>query len=299
MIDADPNLFAARRLVADTAGQRGEIHILNLSRGLTLKQALLHTETRLLRQHPGCFDTDVRMVFVLEGRTHLQFDGCEIELQAGTERAGVFLPINRPEEGRKIFYRGRQHELVLFCSSMWLEASGCPPGLIRMIRRSHLVPHYFALTPAIHAQLLKLQQSRNLPESWRGLHQQAQSVMLVAEVLQALFPGGWPGHDADSLQEKRLQKLLALLHDADSEPLTLEELARLCHSNTTTLQADFQTAYGLSIARYRREYRLYRARDALRRQATVAEAALLAGYRNPECFSKAFKRYFGRSPSKY
>lgn len=280
-------------------GQYGEINTFSLGCGLKLKQALLHTEAPTLRDHAGCFDTDLRMVFVLEGQTHLQFGGRNIELSAGTARAGVFLPINEPEEGRKIFYRGRQHELVLFCSSMWLEASGCPRGLIRMIRRSHLTPRYFALTPAIHAQLLKLQQSRHLPESWRNLHQQAQSIALVAEVLQVLFPNGWQDSGGDTQRDKRLQKLLAFLREPGAEQHTLEELAYLCHSNPTTLQADFQAAYGLSIARYRREYRLYLARDALHRHASVAEAALLAGYSNPECFSKAFKRYFGKSPSKY
>ncbi len=282
-----------------TSGQHGQIDTFSLGHGLKLKQALLHTEAPTLCEHAGCFDTDLRMVFVLEGQTHLQFGGRNIELSAGTARAGVFLPINEPEEGRKIFYLGRQHELVLFCSSMWLEASGCPPGLMRIIRHAHLAPHYFALTPAIHAQLLKLQQSWRLPESWRNLHQQAQSIALVAEVLQAIFPDGWQDGGGNTQRDKRLQKLLALLREPGTEQHTLEELAYLCHSNPTTLQADFQTAYGVSIARYRREYRLSLARDALLGHASVAEAALLAGYSNPECFSKAFKRHFGKSPSRY
>ncbi|RPD86965.1 AraC family transcriptional regulator [Neisseria weixii] len=79
----------------------------------------------------------------------------------------------------------------------------------------------------------------------------------------------------------------------------METFARLCNTNPTTLQRDFQTTFHTSIARYHCEYCLNRARSALKQAQTVYQAAQLAGYDNPECFSKAFKKQFGSNPSEY
>ncbi|ATD64794.1 helix-turn-helix domain-containing protein [Neisseria weixii] len=43
----------------------------------------------------------------------------------------------------------------------------------------------------------------------------------------------------------------------------------------------------------------HQARSALKQAQTVYQAAQLAGYDNPECFSKAFKKQFGSNPSEY
>lgn len=275
------------------SSQYGTVNTYAMLGGLDLKHSELTTVNGICRES-GRFYPALRFIFTLEGQTHLRFGSREIRLKADSSRSAACLPINMPEEGCKIFHNGRQRELVLLCSSVWLENMGCPPHILKALRQAHLQPYYLSTTPPLAGKIRSLMQTCRGPAPWRALHQTIQSMALAAEVLQILFPGHAP-----KPLSSRLQKLLKLLHDPAAANACLNTLAKACHSNTTTLQQEFQTAFGISIAHYRREYRLQLARNALLQNHSVGEAAVLAGYGNPECFSKAFKKLFGRPPSRY
>ncbi len=274
--------------------QTGHISICRFTDGLELKYAELQTLSQI--ESEVRFDPDLRLIFTLEGTTHLQLGKREVFLHASDSQTAVLLPVNQPTDGRKIFYSGRQNELVLFCSSQLLAQMGCPPEVLRLFRSSHLEPHYFHPTASIQMHLNNLLSVSAKPEIWQNFHRHGQMLLLMGEVLQTLFP---VIPSDETLARKRLQKLITLLHDPRHFNENIETFARLCNTNPTTLQRDFQTTFHTSIARYHREYRLNRARSALKQAQTVYQAAQLAGYDNPECFSKAFKKQFGSNPSEY
>ncbi|MFV2030714.1 helix-turn-helix domain-containing protein, partial [Neisseria sp. S1] len=160
-------------------------------------------------------------------------------------------------------------------------------------------PHYFQLTPTIRHSIQQLLQNQQ-PEPWATMYQHTQAMVLMTQVLQHLFPVSLiEDHDSGCLKSKRLQRLMSLLKHPDFQAANLEYLALACHSNPTTLQQEFQAAFGISIARYRREQIFRTACELLEQKLSVAEVAQKVGYDNTECFSKAFKKYFGRSPREF
>lgn len=289
-----PKMNHYSRFPVSSHMQTGHISICRFADGLELKYAELDTQSQI--ESEVCFDPDLRLIFTLEGTTHLQLGKREVYLHASGTQTAVLLPVNRPTDGRKIFYSGRQNELVLFCSSQLLAQMGCPPEVLHRLRSGHLEPHYFHPTAAIQGHLSNLLSVSGKPEIWQNFYRHGQMMLLMGEVLQTLFPVN-PSNATSA--RKRLQKLITLLHDPQYFNENIETFARLCNTNPTTLQRDFQTAFHTSIARYHREYRLNQARSALKQAQTVYQAAQLAGYDNPECFSKAFKKQFGSNPREY
>lgn len=289
-----PKMNHYKRFSINSHQQTGQISICRFIDGLELKYAELNTQIQTSSEIR--FDPDLRLIFTLEGTTHLQLGAREVYLHSAGTPTAVLLPVNQPTDGRKIFHSGRQNELVLFCSSQLLAQMGCPPEVLRQLRTGHLEPHYFCPTTMMEQYLNNLLSVSEKPEIWQSFYRHGQMMLLMGEVLQTLFP---VTQSHESLAHKRLQKLLSLLYDPQYFHENIETFARLCNTNSTTLQRDFQLAFHTSIARYHREYRLNQARSALKQTQTVYQAAQLAGYDNPECFSKAFKKQFGSSPSEY
>lgn len=241
------------------------------------------------------FPPDLRLVLCLEGQTHLNISGCDIRLH-GSGKTGVLLPINETVGGRKIFYRGRQRELVLFFNRTYLDKwlDGCHSVLQYL---KHLQPVYFQTIPLVLQLAAALRQNCALEGEWRQCYLETLSKALLAEVLQQLLPP-LRSDMQDLRRRKRLDRLAELLRSGAAVHMSLPQLASACYSNPTTLQADFKQQYGTSIARYLRSLKLERSRLLLAEGGSLVEAAMAAGYRNPECFSKAFKRHFGHPPLK-
>ena len=85
-----------------------------------------------------------------------------------------------------------------------------------------------------------------------------------------------------------------------SETPNLEELARLAATNRTTLNREFQEAYGSSVFEWLREQRLNRAALLLRTtDQAVFEIAVSVGYESHAGFTKAFQQRFGVAPTEY
>ncbi|UOO83079.1 AraC family transcriptional regulator [Uruburuella testudinis] len=290
-------LYAGGRHFSISGEQQGEVLLYTLHHGIEYKYAV--TDTMIDHWHqPVCFTPDLRLVITLQGNTHLRMDRQDFRVQTASGGMGMLLPMIEPVAGEKVFQRGRQNELVLFFSRFWLEEwCGHNPVLRRALLRAHLQPHYFAVNAPVMRQVCRLLATHDLPAAWRRFHQEAQSIALLAEVLQLLFADAADNsRPALGGADKRIARLAEMLHDSAYEHYTLTELARACHSNATTLQRDFFNAYGQSIDQYRRAYKLHLAREALRQGMPIAQAARAGAYTNLQSFGRAFKKQFGCSP---
>ncbi len=90
-----------------------------------------------------------------------------------------------------------------------------------------------------------------------------------------------------------------LLQHPEERP-TIEELARRCLMNPTTLKAVFKAVYGDSLASHMKEHRLEKAAELLRSgDGSVAEIATAVGYDSPSRFSAAFRERYHMLPTEY
>lgn len=85
-----------------------------------------------------------------------------------------------------------------------------------------------------------------------------------------------------------------------SEPIKIENIAYSLGLNRSYLTRLFKDATGFSLQDYLLTYRMKIAvKLLLENKMSVADVALQVGYGDTFTFSKAFKRHFGKSPSKY
>lgn len=110
-------------------------------------------------------------------------------------------------------------------------------------------------------------------------------------------------HDASTSQALTLRETHQLRRVEDLANQTgpipdLHTIAREAGLSASSLRRLVHKAHGCSPLAYLRALRLEQARQALETaNATVSEAASIAGFSSPENFSTAFRRAFGMSPS--
>ncbi len=85
------------------------------------------------------------------------------------------------------------------------------------------------------------------------------------------------------------------------DDLSVEKLSRVAHFSKYHFHRQFAEYAGINVARYVLLSRLKRASYQLAFDADVRiiDIALTAGFENPESFSRAFKKEFGRPPSQF
>lgn len=94
-----------------------------------------------------------------------------------------------------------------------------------------------------------------------------------------------------------VQRALWFVESHSLEPLSLEEIARVCHVSAYHLTRAFAGSMGLSLMRYVRARRLSIAARQLAEGADdILRVALDAGYGSHEAFSRAFKEQFSLTP---
>ncbi|MEM7584093.1 MAG: AraC family transcriptional regulator [Acidobacteriota bacterium] len=108
--------------------------------------------------------------------------------------------------------------------------------------------------------------------------------------------GGWLG----ALRHPLLAKAIALLHNAPTDPWTVESLARAVGMSRASLARHFQQEVGSSPMLYLSRWRLENARRLLRQSdLSLDEIAAKIGYATGFSLSKAFKHTFGISPGQF
>ncbi|WP_158306632.1 AraC family transcriptional regulator [Polymorphum gilvum] len=227
----------------------------------------------------------------LEKKAHWQ-PVATIFAQARTERF-----VRQAHKGRRL------KKVTITLEPHWLEQMGQPdaPDLraIRDFAGCHLACRSW--TPSAHAVSLAEQiiGSPALSPFLLRLYVQSRVLGILEEAFAQVAGQGAVEHPGPvrAADRLKLQGIDAYLEQHLGEPVTADLLAREFGMSLATLQRLFAAAYGTSVSRYIRQFKLERARRALERDAvSVAEAAYLVGYGSPANFSTAFKRCFGMSP---
>lgn len=90
-----------------------------------------------------------------------------------------------------------------------------------------------------------------------------------------------------------------VLNNVESD-IDLSKIANYLHTNKNYLCEIFKKSTGISILEYVRKVKMERAKNMLREcENRCYEIADKLGYRDPEYFSKLFKKYLGMSPTEY
>ena len=98
-----------------------------------------------------------------------------------------------------------------------------------------------------------------------------------------------------------LRRLLApaALRLKAREPVSVPELAALCHMSVTHFRRQFQKAFGESPLKYRSRHLVDSAKELLEEGRSVKEIAYLLGIDDPSYFSRLFRKQAGLSPEEF
>ena len=97
-----------------------------------------------------------------------------------------------------------------------------------------------------------------------------------------------------------LSAALEAVEEMLCEALSVEELAQAVYCSASGLQKLFRYAFHCSVAEYITKRRLSLAsRELLEGAKTITEIAFQYQYASPEVFTRAFKRFWGVSPSEF
>jgi len=94
-----------------------------------------------------------------------------------------------------------------------------------------------------------------------------------------------------------LMWLRRYLDQHTGQAIRVPDVAAMTRYSPNYLNTLFTRWTGLSIIRYHTQQRLTRARELLESQLPIAQVAKTTGYDDPFHFSRAFRRFFGISPS--
>lgn len=113
--------------------------------------------------------------------------------------------------------------------------------------------------------------------------------------LHAMETTGW----LRGLTDAQVGQALALMHTDPAAPWTVALLAKRVALSRSSFAARFQTLVGQGPIAYLTHWRMYKAAGLLLTKAPLVEIAASVGYHSEVAFSKAFKRWAGKSPSVY
>lgn len=98
----------------------------------------------------------------------------------------------------------------------------------------------------------------------------------------------------------RFRKVLNHINTHLDEKLNIEQLSSIAAFSKYHFHRQFTELLGISVYKYVQLTRLKRASYQLAfRKDRILDIALLSGYEGPEAFARAFKKFFGQSPSNF
>ncbi|MGF7046977.1 two-component system response regulator YesN [Paenibacillus sp. DS2015] len=105
---------------------------------------------------------------------------------------------------------------------------------------------------------------------------------------------------SDNKDSHKVQQLLDYMHEHYAEQLSLAELAKHFHFNTTYLSSYFSTHAKEGFSEYLNKIRIKKAAELLNHDnITISEISGRVGYSDHSYFCKVFKKFTGHSPSTY
>lgn len=100
--------------------------------------------------------------------------------------------------------------------------------------------------------------------------------------------------------QEQVRRVLSFIRDHSESPLTLTELAKIACQSPFHFERVFREQTGLTVMQHVRNVKLVESAVQLHLTARkIVDIGLDAGYANHESYSRAFRRYFGVSPSQY
>lgn len=96
-----------------------------------------------------------------------------------------------------------------------------------------------------------------------------------------------------------LTAALEIVEQRLCEPMNAADLAKICFVSYSGLQKLFAYALGCSVSAYITKRRLSRASRELLGNKSITDIALDYQYNSPEAFSRAFRRFWGITPSEF
>lgn len=104
----------------------------------------------------------------------------------------------------------------------------------------------------------------------------------------------------DQQTQIRIQKMLHYIHKHFTENISLEQLANSAGISRSEAGRCFKKYYAQSPMSYVTLYRLKYSQELLLHSSlSINEVAFQCGFRDSSYFVKVFRRYFGKTPSKY
>lgn len=218
---------------------------------------------------------------VLRGYREGVFSGVKVE----TSENEVYL--TAPWEVHHTVCTGNHHRLLLFnidrnsLQECFFTGAGELEQLMVMspgMRMKHINEKLHSSSVTV-----RLLEAIRLPDSPR-------KELIIWNLLQQLFitvlpePGGGGDHTADH------QRLLPALKALSGKKLSVPEAAAKCCLSTNYFAVLFKKQFGLSFARYERNFRLNGALHALRRGAPFKEAADAWGFCDKSHLAKMVKK---------
>jgi len=253
------------------------------------------------------FDTDmetIEMHFALEGRARAHSK--EFSKEAGFKTNQHNLIYAREFKGA-IEWCGEQ-DMKVFEVNLWpsfFEKYLPDGGLFDLFREnikkkqaSFLTPHNYPITPQmmtlIH-QIINCNRAGHFKRMFLESHV-IELLMLQLEQID--------NHNCDVFcaankhHQEKLYAVREILSQQFSGDFTLNSLAQQVGTNEFTLKKGFKELFGTSVFGYWHQLKMEEARTLLTEGImNVSEVSERVGYKNPQHFSTAFKRYYGCSPS--
>ena len=96
-----------------------------------------------------------------------------------------------------------------------------------------------------------------------------------------------------------LTNALEIVEQRLCEPMNAADLAKACFMSYSGLQKLFAYALGCSVSEYITKRRLSRASMELLENRSITDVALYYQYNSSEAFSRAFRRFWGITPSEF
>lgn len=104
----------------------------------------------------------------------------------------------------------------------------------------------------------------------------------------------------DSLNQKFLDKIYEIIDgNLDDSNFGVEELASGLSMSRTSLHRKVKAMFDIPAGEIIKIYRLKKAAELLKEKHNISEVAYMTGFNTPSYFTKCFKEYFGKTPTKY
>ena len=155
--------------------------------------------------------------------------------------------------------------------------SYAPSPLINIKNREEFYETFYGIVSGEHEELMK----------------KSLMIKLIAAIIRDNYPELLQGEE----QARVVSQVKDYIDAGNGMGMTLDDFAKTFFYDKFYLERKFKEAYGQSLIEYRNKRRMELSRDLLK-VYSVSRVAELSGYRSIYSFSRAYKSFFGHSPSK-